>query len=405
MMPQIISGLLLFILFPWASFAQPTSGFKGPERNGNYTESGLLKSWPDEGPEQVWHVGGLGNGYSSPAVTSDRLFITGEKEGMGYLFSFDLQGKLLWQRSYGPEWMVSYSGPRATPVVAGNQVYVLSGKGKIASFEQETGDLNWSLEMLKELNGSQVFYGFSESFLIDGDTLYCLPGGIETNVVALNRHNGEIFWVSAGTSETAGYISPVVAHLPSRDLLIGMTEYSIYGLDKSTGKLLCTYDMETELDLACNYPIVEEGAIYYATGPGNGTVKLEITPEGESVEQVWKNSDMDTYFGGFVKIGNHLYGSSSRQRDFLSIDCQSGETVSRLDFLKGAVIFFGGMIYIYNERGRMGLISVDNGEMEVVSSFQPESGTREPFAFPVIDKGILYLRHGNVLMAYDIREE
>ena len=396
--------ILLFLLIPGISFSQLESQFQGPAHDGIYPETGLMKSWPDNGPELLWSADGLGNGYSSPAITSSHVFITGELDGTGFLFSFDLSGNLLWKKPYGEEWMVSFSGPRSTPVVSGDQVYTLSGPGKITCFDASNGAAIWSLDMLEDLHGSQVFYGFSESFLIDGDTLYCLPGGADTNIVALHRKTGEIFWVSEGIGETAGYVSPVIATQSGRDMLICMSEYSIIGLDKSSGKLLWEYDIDTELDLACNYPLVEEGAVYYVTGPGNGAVKLELSIDGESVKQTWKNSELDSYFGGFIKVGDFLYGASSKYRNIVSVNHQSGETEHRLDFFKGAIVVADGMIYVYNQKGEMGLIAIDNGTMKLISVFRPAYGTRESYAFPIIYNGILYIRHGETLMAYNIKE-
>lgn len=396
---------LTFLLFFIHSFAQQEPQSHNPAREGDFRGKDLMKEWPENGPDLIWYFKDLGNGYSSPAVTSDRLFVTGEIDGKGYLFSLDHTGNLLWKKPYGEEWMVSFSGPRSTPVVSGDQVYILSGIGEIFCFNNLDGTLSWSLDMLENFHGSTVFYGFSESLLIDGDTLYCLPGGADTNVVALNRKNGEILWISKGTGETAGYVSPVVAHLPTRDLLIGMTEYSIYGLDKISGKLLWTYDLETELDLTCNYPVFDGEDLYYATGPGNGTVKLDLSANGDAVRKIWKNQALDPYFGGFVKWGDYLYGSSERQRKLISLDTRTGEISHTLDFFKGAVVLSGDMIYAYNEKGEVGLISIENGSMKLTSVFRPGMGTRESFAFPVIHNGVLYIRHGDALMAYDLHEK
>ncbi|MBC8315534.1 MAG: PQQ-like beta-propeller repeat protein [Bacteroidetes bacterium] len=405
MKASIISFIImLFLLIPVISLSQQESQFQGPAHDGIYQETGLMKSWPDNGPELLWRVNGLGNGYSSPAIASSNVFITGELDGTGFLFSFDRSGNLRWKKPYGDEWMVSYSGPRSTPVVSGDYVYTLSGMGKITCFHTDTGIIIWSLDMLADLHGNQVFYGFSESLLIDGDTLYCLPGGADTNIVALHRITGEIIWVSKGIGETAGYVSPVIASQSGRDMLICMSEYSIYSLDKSSGKLLWEHDVDTELDLACNYPIVEEGVVYYVTGPGNGAVKLELSNDGESVKQIWKNSELDSYFGGFIKAGDFLYGASSKQRNIVSVNHHSGETEQRLDFFKGAVVFADGMIYVYNQKGEMGLIAISNGTMKLISVFRPAYGSREPYAFPIIHNGILYIRHGETLMAYNIKE-
>ncbi len=208
---MFLIGLSGLVFMSFAKQNDDSSQWRGPDRKGIYYEAGLLKSWPDNnGPELLWSFEGLGAGHSSPGIGNDRLFINGMPDTIGVLYSFDLAGNLLWEKEYGEEWHVNYTGTRSTPLVVNGLVYLISGMGKVVCFNAGNGDVVWSVDMLKKFNGKNIQWGISESVLIDGDNLICTPGGEEHNVVALNRHTGETVWSSKGFGEESAYCSPVL---------------------------------------------------------------------------------------------------------------------------------------------------------------------------------------------------
>ena len=165
--------------------------WRGENRSGIYNEKRLLKVWPEEGPEIVWEYEGIGNGYGSPIFTSDNMYILGEIDTVAYLFAFDLNGKLLWKKDFGNEWAGSYRGSRSSPTVVDGLVYVTSGFGNLFCFDRRSGEKKWSINMIHDLHGILPIFGYSESVVIDGEKVFCTPGGKDDNVVALNRFTGE----------------------------------------------------------------------------------------------------------------------------------------------------------------------------------------------------------------------
>ncbi len=392
--------IFTFSLFLLSGFIIPIFA----QDEGSLNESPeLLSHWPDEGPELLWEFEGIGNGYSTPAVNSEIVFVTGEINGIGYLFKFDLKGELKWKREYGKEWIKSFDGTRATPNIVDGLVYVCSGMGDIVCFDVESGEKLWSINMVDDLKGTNNVYGYSMQLLIDEDTLYCLPGGSEINIVALNRFTGKTIWTSKGMGETAGYGDAIIANLPERKLLISFSEFFLMGIDANSGEILWSKELALIGDIPCNKPIYEDGFLYYVAGPGNGSAKLKISDDGNSIEEVWTNMSFDTSFGGFVKYKNYLYGNLEGQRVLGSINAESGKLGSTLKFRKGAVIVADGLLYCYNESGYVGLIKPVNGELELLSKFRITKGTKEHFTRPVIAQGRLFIRHGNALLVYDIR--
>jgi outer membrane protein assembly factor BamB len=155
--------------------AQEVLQWRGADRSGVYNETGLLKSWPAEGPALLWESGDIGNGYGSPVITRTNIFVNGEIDSISYLFALDRSGKFLWKSKIGREWTQSYPGTRTTPTVMDDLAYVTAGWGQLACLETRTGKERWSVNMTTDFHGQAPRFGFSESVLVDGNTVYCSP--------------------------------------------------------------------------------------------------------------------------------------------------------------------------------------------------------------------------------------
>jgi len=131
MKSNLLLLLLCIIFFTACEKTTEKSDWRGPNRDGIYPESGLLKQWPDSGPELLWSYEGLGYGHSSVAVANDKVYVTGVKDTVnstGTLFVFDTKGKLLFEKEYGNDFTLSFQGPRSTPVIAENYIYIESSE-------------------------------------------------------------------------------------------------------------------------------------------------------------------------------------------------------------------------------------------------------------------------------------
>ena len=378
--------------------------WRGADRTGYYHESGLLQSWPAEGPGLLWAFDGLGNGYSSPVITSDRIFITGETDTVTYLFALDRSGKYLWKVPVGKEWTINYPGARSTPTVVDDLLYVSTGLGTIACLEAKTGTKKWSYEMQQDFHAPRNTFGFSEGLLVDGNLVFCTPGSPDTNLVALDRFTGKIEWISKGLGEHAAYCSPLLIRLPERNILVTFTAHALLGIDATDGTLLWSHKQDGEGDVHVNTPWFEDGYIYYITGDGNGSVKLKLSADGSGITEVWRNKACDNTMGAFIKLGDYIYTASYEKRLWYIQDATSGQLTDSIKFDKGNTIFADGRLYLYNERGLLGLFKPEGPKMELVSSFKVTWGTKAHYAHPVICDGILYIRHGNSLLAYNIKE-
>jgi outer membrane protein assembly factor BamB len=404
----------LIFLFPSLQLKTRIFEWRGTDRKGIYNESNLLKTWPADGPAEIWAIDNIGNGFVSPVFTDDRFYITGEIDSMVVLFSFNLKGEKQWQTTLGKEWMRSYPGSRSIPTIVDDLIYVGSGLGNLYCVSKSDGKIIWSKDLIKDLNGVLPLHGHSEAALIKDDKIFWTVGGKVNNVVAMNRFTGKLIWTNKGFGETSAYNPPKLIEHGGRSILVTFSSYHLMGFDIKDGKLLWWHEQDNFPidkrgpgygDTHGNTVIYDNGFIYYAAGDGNGGVKLKLSDDGGSITQVWRNKGFDSFMGGVVKIDNFLYCGGTVTPDLRSIDAETGIITDSLRIGTGAIIAADNMIYYYTQKGDLMLIGYNHGKIEKVSSFRIKKGNMQHFSHPVINKGVLYQRHGKVLMAFDIRQQ
>ena len=411
---QSILVCVLLLITAHQSIGQKLYQWRGDNRDGVYNENKLMKSWPEKGPELLWFNEEIGQGYAAPVVTNDQLLINGEADSTSYLFAFDLKGKLLWKTAngkeyYGKGFSASFPGSRSTPTVVGDLVYASSGKGRLAGYELATGKEKWAVDMVPDLGGIENQFGFAESPLIDGDKVYFMAGGAENNMVALNRFTGKTVWASKALGDTAAFCSPLLITLPARKVLVTLSTRFVFGVDAQTGELLWSSKTLNDFKferLHANTPIYSDGCIYFTAGEeaANGAVKLELSADGKSIKEVWRNINVTNAQGGFIKLDNQLFTTTKKKR-LVCVDTNTGSVIDSLSANKGGLIYADSKFYCYNETGDVKLIKFENNKFAEISKFKVDKGTKEHFSHPVIANGTMYIRHGKSLMAYDIQEK
>lgn len=411
-MKKLLPFLIMGLLWSCSTKKPEIVEWRGEDRNGIYHETNLLKVWPEDGPGEKWFLEGIGSGYGSPVIENGLIYITGAIDSTAYLHCINLEGKIIWQSKFGKEWVVNFPGSRSAPTLVDDLIYVGSGMGNLYCLEKATGSVLWSKDFEKDFQGVLPRFGHSESAAIDGDRVFWTPGGNEHNVVALDRFTGELIWSNPGFGERSAYHPPRVITLPERKILLTMSAYHLMGLDVESGELLWSQEMEGSEpekrgpgigDTHANSVLFEDGAIYYVTGDdGNFGVKLQLSDDGTEIKELWKNKKFDSYMGGIVKLDEYLYGGGTAKPQLWSIDATTGLIADSVKVGRGVVIEADQMLYYYNFKGEMKLVSYEQGKLKEISSFDITRGSKEHFSHPVIHNGSLYLRHGDVLMAFDI---
>lgn len=383
--------------------------FHGPRGDNISDDSGLLSAWPEDGPELVWKAEGIGNGFASVTIADGRIFTAGNVEDQLLVSALDMDGKILWQTPNGPAWKKNYPGARGTPTVDGDRVYHLGASGDLACLKAADGTLLWSTNILEKFGSQPPEWGLAESVLIDGDRVICMPGGPQTCIVALDKMTGETVWQSeSADGDGPSYGTPQLVEWEGMRIILNMTAKALVGVDADSGKLLFRYPHETAYDVNASMPIFHDGKVFISTGYGSGSELIGLKKEGDSIaaEQLWENKDLDNHHGGVILYQGSLYGSNYRGK-WICLDWNTGETkYSENGIGKGAATLAEGMLYTYSERKKVGLVPAVPTAHDPVSSFTIPSQEREQsWAHPVVVDGRLYLRHGNLLFAYDVRRK
>ena len=256
--------------------------------------------------------------------------------------------------------------------------------------------------LLERFEAKNIRWGIAESVLIHGDRVFCTPGGKNATMVALDKHAGETIWTTEGLSNLSAYCSPVIQRTGDAHLLLTMVQDLFVCVDSDTGKVLWTIPHETYNDISAVTPLADGQHAYFTSQLIGGT-KVGLA-DGQ---QVWANKALDCLQGGVVLVGETLFGSSARPEDWVCQDWETGEVRFREKILgsKGSVIYADGRLYCYSEKGTLALLRLPQDGAAVVSSFKITLGTHEHFTHPALSDGRLYIRHGDTLMAFDVRRK
>jgi outer membrane protein assembly factor BamB len=408
--------LLLMIFSVCCLSAQENSQWRGENRDGVYNETGLLKVWAGNGPQMLWSYEGLGHGFTAVAIANEKLYVTGMEEDNLNLFVFDLNGKLLAKKTIGKEWTTNYQGTRCTVDVNDGKLYIGNSFGQLFCLDEKTLNVIWKKDGIADFGGRNIMFGMTENPLIVGDKLFMTPGGEEHFIVALNKHTGELIWTSPGAGGLSSYCSPM--YISDQSVPMVVTWAGIRGeggrgnpnpnklvaFNIETGKMLWSKELPSGNTINPNTPIYKDGLIFTSTGYGGGSWLLRLKDGGKAVEQVWYN-EADNQHYGYVKVGDYVYTTAQNQRGFYCIDWKTGETKYKQNgHPQGSIIYADGMLYCYDDRGGMSLIKPNPEKFDLVSKFEITLGTEQHWAHPVIHNGVLYIRHGDALMAYKIKK-
>jgi outer membrane protein assembly factor BamB len=412
-LPKLLLSLILYISGLTVVFSQLFE-WRGPGRTGIYDETGLLKKWPDGGPKLLWETVGMGDGYSSATVTNDAVYITGRKDSSDVLTALTLEGKKKWETIYGKAWMTNHTGSRCTPTYYNGNLFLISGSGDIVCVGSD-GKIKWSKNHYKLYESKPLMFGISESPVVVDNMVIASPGGKKASLVAFNINDGKVIWEAEPLNQEPQYVNPKLIEYAGKKMIVTVMGTDIFAVNSKDGKILWKVNYE-EINAATGRvmknhaitPVYRDGCILIANGYNWVALKLKLSADGNSVEKVWENRNFDPQLGGVVLLGDNLYGNNHMSKPvdtWVCVDWNSGKTLwTSKWFSKGSVISADGMLYLYEEKsGHVALVKPDPAKLDIVSEFQITKGEGPFWAHPVISKGKLYIRHGDVLMVYLIK--
>lgn len=380
--------------------------WRGPNRDGVSTESGLMSQWPESGPDRLWQTLGLGAGYGSMAVAGDRIYLqmlVGEQSAVASLDRAD--GRLIWSRALGRTLRNREGpGPRGTPTVDGDRLYVLTESGDLVCLEADDGSIVWQLNILREFGGRNISWLISESPLVDGDMVIVTPGGSDAGVVALDKRTGETIWTSAGFSDRAGYASAIVADIDGVRTLMTLTGESGVGLRAADGRVMWRYTRAANRTANVATPVFHDNKVFYTSAYGTGGGLLELSAQDGAVTaaELYFTRDMRNHHGGVVVVDGYLYGFNNSI--LTCLDFETGERMWRDRSVgKGSLAYADGHLYILSENNVVGLVEATPTGYTEKGRFEMSDQGFPSRAHPVVSDGTLYIRDQGTVAAYDIR--
>ena len=384
----------------------------GPgERKHNDDSSDLSGSWPAEDPELLWKYRGLGKGYGGPLITDDGIYVNAEEDGDSYTLCLDLDGTFRWRSPNGKEFTgtgfsASYPGTRSVPSCRGKFIYAISGMGHVSCFHKKSGGVIWTADLVMDFSGKPGDFGYSEPPVLDERKVYCFAGGPEHNIIALDRHTGDLLWSTPAKRDSFAYGTPILLNLPERKVLAGTSRNFIHVIDRSDGSLLSAYRLE---DIKygwehCNSVVFQDGHIYFvaAEEQGQGSIKLRLSEDGTELKEVWRNRSVVNVFEGFVVRGSCLY-TTLESKKLVCLDTETGRIRHSLRAESGNILLADRTLIIYGHNGKLQFFGLKDGIPEFRSEMRIRDGSGQHFSFPVVAGDVMYIRRGDALMAYALR--
>lgn len=394
---------------------QETAQFRGPSRDGIYPEKGLLKKWPVSGPKCIIQISGIGKGYSQPVVYKGIIYVTGIKQDtLDMVSAYDLTGKLLWNQVYGPAWANSFTDTRSTPTIQNDKIYLVSGMGIVCCLDANDGKIVWSQDAQNQFKGEYHRWGIAESVLLTDEAAIYVTGGVETSVVAFDKNKGNLLWKTKSLGGARAYASSILIERNGLKLILAQTGNDFFAVNAMNGDIVWRFNLlpfqtgAMGKGVNTNMPLYHDGEILITSGYDHPAMLFSLSEDGRSVNLKWKNDTMDTHHGGVVLIDGNLYGTNwitNPKGEWVSLNWKTGKTNWVKDwFTKGSIISADGLLYCYEEKGgNVALVQPDASDFKIISTFKVEGGEGPYWAHPAIYNGMLYLRHGNILLIYNIK--
>ena len=395
--------------------------WRGPTRLGVWTETGIVDRFPAAGLKVAWRVP-VRPGFAGPVVAGGRVFVLDYREtpgtrtmdGAERLLALDEDtGELLWTQ----DWPATYrnlhatfaTGPRATPSVDGDRVYVVGAAGMILCLDTATGRVVWQVDTVAEYGTTVPTYGVSTSPLVDGDRLISLVGGEpDALIVAFDKHTGDEIWRALPTVSETGYAAPMIIEAGGARQLIAWQPRAISSLNPETGEVYWENEWPIPSNMTVATPVVG-GPYLMATHFRRGSLMLRLDQDRPAARELWRGqsrSELPGQTDGLhalittpLIIGDYIYGVGS-YGELRCLDARTGERVWESDELVvqerwGTAIFVQheDRVFVTNEMGELVLARLTPQgytELDRTALIAPTTRTRGGASGRWGDRGVVW---------------
>jgi len=402
---HFLLGACLLIMVGGADWPQ----FLGPARNGTSVETGLLDTWGDKGPPQLWEKV-VGEGYSSPVVVGERVILLHRMGDEEVVECFDAtKGERQWKYAYATSYRDALgkgNGPRSTPAVADGKVFTLGAEGALVCLELEKGTKVWSRELLKDYRVKRSYFGVGTSPLVEGDMVLVNVGGKGAGIVAFNKTDGKEIWKS--TDHDASFSSPVAATIDGTRHVLFFTREGIVSLDPVNGAVRFSVHWRAKIDASVNAatPLVVGDQVFVSASYGTGAFLGAI--KKDKLEEVWSNDEtMSCHFNTPVYRDGFLYGFDGREdvggAVLRCVEMKTGKVRwSKPGFGSGSLILVDGKLILLAEDGDLVSLKAIPDKYEELARAPVLTGPVR--AAPALANGRLYTRDAKKLTCWNLKK-
>lgn len=401
--------------------------FLGPTGDSRSTETGLLKAWPEDGPAILW-TKRLGESYSIGSVKDGKYFQFDRIEDRAILTCLDAKtGAEIWRFEYPSDYEDTYGyngGPRCSPVLDGERVYLYGAEGLLHCLDAKEGRVIWKVDTIRDFGVVQNFFGVGSTPVIEGDLLLVMVGGSPpesqrlrtgqldravgngTGIVAFEKLTGKVRY--AITDELASYASLKLATIHGRRWCFAFCRGGLVGFDPATGHVDFHYPWRAKIleSVNASTPVVVGDEVFISETYGPGSSLLKVKPGDYDI--VWRDElrgrekAMQTHWNTPIYHEGHLYGCSGRhsgEAELRCIDWKSGMVKwSEPRLSRCSLLYADGRLICLAEYGQLLLLRANPEKFDVVSFARVEDGQGEPlldypcWAAPILADGRLYVR-------------
>jgi outer membrane protein assembly factor BamB len=405
---QFLPVIAAPVFAPWRSDAKDADWpqWQGPNRDNVSSETGLMNSWPGEGPKVVWTSGGLGNGYGTVAIAEDRIYLQGTRARDSVLWCLNrADGKPVWNAPLGKSLPQDRGpGPRGTPTVDGDRIYALTENGDLACIRVKDSNGIWHKNIVADFRGHNPGWLISESPLVDGAMVAFTPGGRHAGIVAVDKMTGRDVWVANELSDAPGYASIIAADVQGVRTLMTLTSDAGVGVRAKDGKLMWRYERCANGTANCATPIYSNNKVFYTSAYGTGCALLNLAAQDGMVaaKEAYFSRDMMNHHGGVVLVKEHLYGFSNNI--LTCMEFATGKVAWRNRSVgKGSLTYADGKLFLLGEGNMAGLAKATPESYQELGKFEIADSGLPSWAHPVVCGGRLYIRNQGTLACYDVR--
>lgn len=393
-------------------FAQNWPQFLGPTRDSKSPQKGILRNWPEKGPEVLWTVN-VGIGYGGPVVKDGKVYLLDRIDSIGdNMQCFELAtGKELWNFAWNAAGSVMFPGSRSVPTIDGNHIYGCGPYGDLYCIDINTHKPVWNVNIWTDFGGDPgnapsdepadgrggfkprgnfPIWAISQCPLVYGKLLIVASQAPKAGVVAYDKTTGKLVWQTANLGNET-YVSPAVVKIGGDNQIVMVTSSTnpigrpdapktpgnITGIEPLTGKILWNFSgWECHISVA---PAVDAGnnKILVVGGYEHGALMIQVDKKADGSFEA-KELFRTVEFGDQTKppvIHNGYfyaqYGTNNR-RDGLACMNMNGEimwkTKREPDFNKGSMILVEGLLLATDGAKKLFLIEPDPAGFKPIAS-------------------------------------